>query len=165
MQDSTAQVAIPIQPPVTRFPGLAERARLRAEALYAQDELYCSEAVLTVVNDLTGRSMPPAVCRLATGFGVGMGDSGCSCGALSGGVMALGLLCGRDDGSGDWKTSQTAAAELHRRFRAEFGGPCCRSIVRRFGGMEGHGRHEHCTVVTGRTAALVFEVAEDQGLL
>ncbi|MCE5190569.1 MAG: C-GCAxxG-C-C family protein [Actinomycetia bacterium] len=36
--------------------------------------------------------MPPEAIKLASGFPVGIGTGGCTCGALSGGVMVLGLV-------------------------------------------------------------------------
>lgn len=143
---------------------VAAEARRRAEALYADGDLFCSEAVVKTVNDLTGHTFPDEITRLATPLAIGMGESGCSCGGLTGATMALGILCGRDKGDQDWETPTRAARELHRRFSAEFGGACCRGIVRRFGGMDGAGRHEHCAELTGRCAALVFEVASDLGI-
>ncbi|WP_245547365.1 C-GCAxxG-C-C family protein [Halobacteroides halobius] len=39
--------------------------------------------------------MPPEMVKLASGFSIGIGKSKCLCGAVSGGVMALGLNYGR----------------------------------------------------------------------
>jgi C_GCAxxG_C_C family probable redox protein len=143
----------------------AAEAHACASALYLEERLFCSEAVVAVVNELLGSPMPANVIRMTSGLAAGMGDAGCSCGGLTGAVLALGIVCGRESGADDWEPSFATAKDLHERFTAEFGGACCRGIVRRFGGMEGVGRHEHCAELTGRCAALVFEVAEDHGLL
>lgn len=55
----------------------------------------CAGAVLTVLCERMGklgRSCGRAVPPVATGFGGGIGRSGGACGALSGAVMAVGLL-------------------------------------------------------------------------
>ena len=54
---------------------------------------------------------------MAEAFGGGIGESGCLCGAVSGGVMALGLL-------GEKKRN----GELVAAFRKEFGTTCCRGL-------------------------------------
>lgn len=56
----------------------------------------CSESVLFAVSDwLEVRN--EFIPKIATGFGAGIGGRGTVCGALSGGVMALGLKFGRKD--------------------------------------------------------------------
>ena len=50
----------------------------------------------------------PCVPRIASGFGGGIGRQGETCGAVTGGVMALGLIYGRDaaedrDAADRWK--------------------------------------------------------------
>ena len=47
-----------------------------------------------MVNDYLGRPIPAKAVKMASGFPVGMGTAGCACGALSGGIMALGLKFG-----------------------------------------------------------------------
>ena len=55
----------------------------------------CAEAVLTVLSkrlEKLGRPCGEVVPCVATGFGAGIGRSGGTCGALSGAVLALGLM-------------------------------------------------------------------------
>ncbi len=88
----------------------------------------CAESVLlTFVEDrgLTGW------VRLATGFGGGLGRAGDLCGALTGGVMALGLRFGRTD-AGDEAAGERcyeAVAELRHRFREVCGAVDCRHLT------------------------------------
>src|SRR5512138_4013232 len=72
-----------------------ETARRKAEEMYRTGQFLCSEAVFLVANEFLGRPVPDEMVRLASGFPVGIGMAGCVCGALSGGVMALGLKYGR----------------------------------------------------------------------
>lgn len=84
----------------------------RAGRLY--DSGYnCAQAVLQAA---TGRN-DPELLAMAKAFGGGIGKSGCLCGAVSGGVMALGLL-GKAEAGG----------ELVAAFRAEFRTTCCRAL-------------------------------------
>jgi C_GCAxxG_C_C family probable redox protein len=41
--------------------------------------------------------LPDAVISMASGFPVGMGGSGCTCGAIVGGIMAIGMFFGRTE--------------------------------------------------------------------
>ena len=73
------------------------------------------------------------VFRAATGFAGGVGGSGELCGALSGGLIAIGLVYGRDTLE-PIETSEAFAdciercAQLCDRFKEEFGGFNCRDV-------------------------------------
>ncbi len=88
----------------------------------------CAEAVLRAfVEDL---EFGDDIVRLATGFGGGMGRDGDVCGAVVGGVMALGLRLGRDDD--DERADERcyeAVRELRRRFRLACGALDCRELT------------------------------------
>lgn len=137
----------------------------RAAARLYDEGYFCGEAVLKVVNALAPEPLPPSLVRLGSGFCEGMGGAGCTCGALAGGVMAIGLLAGRESAGDAWEPSFFPSGALHDRFKATFKAGCCRTIVRPFGGMEGAGRHEHCAIVTGAATGWVIEIAEQQGWL
>ncbi len=135
----------------------AEEARLKAEELYRSGQFLCSEAVFTVANEYLGHPLPDETVRLASGFPVGMGLAGCSCGALSGGVMALGLKYGRSKPGLATPGMFEASKELHDRFKARRRTVCCRSLIRPFE----FGSPEHiaqCVTITGEVAADVIEL-------
>lgn len=50
---------------------------------------------MKTIKDAFDLDYDDSVIALASGFPVGMGRSGCTCGAVAGGVMALGLVFGR----------------------------------------------------------------------
>ena len=58
---------------------------------------YCCEAVMDVIIDHFKVDVPREVIGMASGMSVGVGKSGCICGALNGGVLALGMLFGRSE--------------------------------------------------------------------
>jgi hypothetical protein len=64
----------------------------RAENLYENHKLCCSESLLLVLNHgfNGGLSSEQAKQLGAGGFCGGMGEAGCTCGALSGAIMGLG---------------------------------------------------------------------------
>ncbi len=136
-----------------------ETARRKAEEFYRSGQFLCSEAVFLVANEFLGRPVPDDMVRLASGFPVGMGKAGCSCGALTGGVMALGLKYGRSTPGAATPGMFEAAKELHDRFRARRQCVCCRALIRKFE----FGSPEHiqqCITITGEVAADVVELLQ-----
>lgn len=133
--------------------------RRRAENLYSTRQLLCSEAVLTVLNEgLRGGLSAEHAISLASAFPVGLGDSGCLCGAVSGGVLALGLFLGREKlAAGDTYGAQTAAHTLHDEFKELYGATCCRVLSRKVkDDLKAHFRQ--CATLTGVGAELAARI-------
>ena len=65
---------------------------------------------------------------MATPFGGGVGRSEDICGALAGGVMAIGAAIGRTEAEDDRLRSYEAAGKLHKSFCEEFGSSQCRVL-------------------------------------
>jgi C_GCAxxG_C_C family probable redox protein len=148
--------------PLTAVPALsrAEEAELAASSYYEQG-YWCGESVVKAVNDTLGHPMPPEVFKMASGFCEGLGGSRCICGALAGGVMASGLVAGRSSAQDEWEPSYDAAGELRRRWIEDQDAETCDDVVTRIGGMHLPERWAHCTMLVGRTARWVIEIAED----
>jgi len=95
---------------------------------YAAKGFLCSEAVLLAIRDyLEVRS--ELIPKIATGFGAGMGGRGEVCGAISGGIIALGLKFGRNSPKKQEKKAYWFAAELLERFEREFSHVTCRELT------------------------------------
>lgn len=92
----------------------------------------CTEAVLSVLNQGLNGGLPPKMAiRLGSGLPEGIGGSGCTCGALTGGVLALGLFLGRDaPGLLNGRSVRVASKELHDQFKECFGATCCRVLTK-----------------------------------
>ena len=73
-----------------------DKIRTTAETYYRNGDFYCSEAVVKTLVDELQIEAPDDVIKLASGFPVGMGGMGCTCGALTGGILVLGLVYGRN---------------------------------------------------------------------
>jgi len=105
----------------------------RSANLFLTRQLWCSGAVLVVLNRaLQGDLTQDQAIRLAAGLGEGMGGSGCLCGGLNGGALALGLILGhgRLSPGGDQKVMQ-ATRQLHDQFKAVHGSACCRILTKK----------------------------------
>lgn len=97
---------------------------------------------------------------MASGFPVGIGRSKCLCGAVSGGVMALGLFFGRTK-QGDHKVEKNLelSKELHDWFKDANGknALCCRILTKEFD-MSVGAHKEQCIRYTGMVAGKVAEI-------
>jgi C_GCAxxG_C_C family probable redox protein len=137
---------------------LADDVELRA-ASYYEAGFHCGESVVRAVNEISDGLLPPEVTRLASGFCAGIGGSRGICGALAGGVMAVGLLSGRASAADPWEPSYYAAAEIRRRWVEDQEAETCEEVVSRIGDMDAPQRWAHCTGLVGRTARWVVEIA------
>lgn len=135
-------------------------ARIRdlAEGYYRDGDFYCSEAIVKTIKDEFHLPISDDVIAAASGFPIGMGGSGCSCGAVTGGVMALGLFFGRTEAKDDKvNKAMVLANELHEIFRKSHSTICCRILT---AGMElGSLKHmEQCISLTGEVAEEVAKI-------
>lgn len=109
---------------------LTRKETVQLAASYAMQGFLCSESVLLALSrclNVTNDQIP----RIATGFGAGIGRAGEVCGALSGGVMGLGLRFGRstvEEEQGE-RRPYWFARELVTRFRERFGCLRCRDLI------------------------------------
>jgi C_GCAxxG_C_C family probable redox protein len=89
----------------------------------AQSVLYASCDCLSFDED--------AALRVACGLGAGMGRKEKVCGALTGGILALGLKYGRGEKEDRSRTETTYAKtrELIDRFEAKHGSCICRELL------------------------------------
>lgn len=121
---------------------------------------FCSEAVVSAIRSNFELDIPEEVIAMASGFPVGIGRSKCLCGAVSGGVMALGIFFGRTK-QGDPKVEKNleVAKELHDWFKEENGknSLCCRILTKEFDMKQGEHK-EQCIYFTGLVAGKVAEI-------
>lgn len=135
------------------------KVRKDAEELF-RGGFFCSEAVVSAIRSNFELDIPEEVISMASGFPVGIGRSKCLCGAVSGGVMAIGLFFGRTVQK-DPKVEKTLelSKELHDWFKVANGKSalCCRILTKEFD--MGQGEHkEQCIRFTGLVAGKVAEM-------
>ncbi len=90
----------------------------------------CAQAVLDAFRDEGGLGEDLAL-KLATGLGAGMGRMQEVCGAVTGGILVLGLRHGRGSAEDRTATEQTYARtrELMDQFAARHGSCLCRQLL------------------------------------
>jgi C_GCAxxG_C_C family probable redox protein len=114
-----------------------------AEALYRSGKYHCAEAVLEAIRKQFAPDIPESMVGTVSGFGGGS-SSGCICGAVSGGTVALGMILN------DKKMSTHLTKELHTWFKEKYEVTCCKIIRQNYKGV--------CPVLTGEVAGKVAEM-------
>lgn len=122
---------------------LAEICQLEAEALYRSGTHHCAEAVMEAIRKHFAPDVPEAVVSTVAGFGGGSG-TGCICGAVSGGTVAMGLVLH------DKKATTHLTKELHTWFKEQYGVTCCTTIRQTHKGV--------CPQLTGEVAGKIAEM-------
>lgn len=133
-----------------------DKIRTTAEGYYRNGDFYCSEAIVKTIKDAFEIPISGDVIAMASGFPVGMGGSGCTCGAIAGGIMALGLFFGRTEAK-DEKVNKAMALskELHDIFMDRHKCLCCRVLTK---GMT-LGSPDHMKQCIGFTGEVAEETA------
>jgi C_GCAxxG_C_C family probable redox protein len=90
----------------------------------------CAQSVLYAYGPGLGLDGETAL-KLACGLGAGMGRRGEVCGAVTGGILVLGLKYGRGSGDDRSATEQTyqKTLELMARFEQRHGSCLCRELL------------------------------------
>jgi C_GCAxxG_C_C family probable redox protein len=138
---------------------LVQLIKAKARNLFLTRQLQCAQAVLCTLNEgLRGGLRRDVAARLASGLAEGLGGSGCLCGAVSGGVLALGLFMGKE-GRNLFKASGTSfsTALLHRQFAERFGSACCKALSKRVK-HDAKAHFDQCAELTGAAAEIASRI-------
>lgn len=139
------------------------------EALTLFDSgLFCAESVLVTIARRQGLD-PEPYTAMATGFCSGVGRSGGMCGAVSGAVMALGLVHGRNKAGETVEKCYAPVKTLVERFEKEFGTVNCAELLGcHLGTVEGQQAFREqklisrCRIYTQRAAELTATLIDIQ---
>ncbi len=120
---------------------------------YYQNEFHCAESIVNTIHELFPEKSGK-VCKAASGFCGGIG--GCHqdiCGALSGGIIALGSIYGREEGGADISKLVFLSVELRRLFIEEFKTTVCKDVIENLKNIP---ECKDCKDVTAKTAWLLY---------
>ncbi len=143
----------------------------------------CSQCVVGAIRDVAG-GVDDSVFKAATGLAGGVGLSGATCGALTGGVLVIGSFIGReyhqfaDPGKIRFKTFDLSR-HLVARFEKEYGSSLCHDIQKKIMGrsyrlfdekehnafIQAGGHDDKCPKVAGKAARWVAEILLEEGLI
>lgn len=128
---------------------------------YLDQGYHCSEAVLISAGESLFGEIDPKILKIASALSGGIGSTEQeACGALTGGVLVLGLLFGREG----LKQSDTRCLQLTKEWRdhflAAFGHTQCAALRKQ--GMQNNG-HSPCKgIVVQSVPILLNMIAEDK---
>ena len=113
-------------------PGSREKLLDRvAWAAYYNDRVYegCTRSVLQALQSHLHLENGGAI-KASTALAAGVARMGETCGALTGGIMAIGLVLGREELEDiqAYRNSMQASYEMYNRFREEVGSSLCFEI-------------------------------------
>lgn len=139
---------------------LIAEARKKAGNYY-RSGYNCAEALFLTFREYVAPDLSEEMVKLVTPLGGGIGRSGCTCGALSGGVIILGALKGRTSSDQSRDEAYDFAGEFHNRFKKEFGSTCCRVLNKH----EYHDpeRGRTCLKIIGNSAAILMRLLQERG--
>ena len=129
-----------------------------AENLFREGKFYCSEAIVASIKRNFELDISDKMISLASGCPVGIGKSKCTCGAVSGGVIALGYFFGRTKG-GDPKVEDLLKLtnELQQSFKDNHNVLCCSILTKDFDMASGEHKKQ-CISFTGEMAQKAAEI-------
>jgi C_GCAxxG_C_C family probable redox protein len=139
--------------------------RTQAEARF-DDGLYCAECVVQAIADRHGLESE-LLPKLATGFCSGMARTGGTCGAVTGGVLALNLFLGRTSPEQPVEANYAMVKAFVEEFGTTFGGLNCSDLLGcDLGTDAGQQRfrdaalHTRCRAYTGHAAEAVARLLD-----
>ena len=144
-----------------------EAVEQTAKTFFASGGYHCAESMLLAFSEALG---VPVDLRYVSGFGGGLGQSRCLCGAVNGASVFLGLILSEDResrqarGGGrdhqDPSQVDQAIQRLEALFKQRYRANCCKWLTRKIEwGTPAH--LEHCVSLTGETAKMLLRVLRE----
>ena len=122
---------------------MSKKSQEVAEQLYRSGKYHCAEAVMETIRRNFAADLPESIVGTVSGFGGGS-SSGCICGAVSAGTVALGLVVR------DKKETMQLTKDLHTWFKEKYAVTCCKTIRQTHKGL--------CPELTGEVAGKIAEM-------
>jgi C_GCAxxG_C_C family probable redox protein len=104
-----------------------EQASQRSLELF-RSGFFCAESVLQAIAEGLG-IQSELIPRIATGFCSGISRTGGMCGAVSGAIMGINLVAGRNSPAESIEASYTLAQKLICLFENQYGTVNCRQLI------------------------------------
>jgi C_GCAxxG_C_C family probable redox protein len=89
---------------------------------------FCAESVLLAIAESQG-IQSELIPRIATGFCSGVSRAGGMCGAVSGAIMGINLVVGRNSPTESLEVSYDLTQKLISRFERQYGSINCRQLI------------------------------------
>jgi C_GCAxxG_C_C family probable redox protein len=122
----------------------------------------CAESIMKAFAELYSKEPELSMTKFASGFGGGIGGSHCeTCGALTGGIIAIGWLFGRKDPSDDKQKVLSLSAEFRTLFLNRFKSTNCKEILDL---MERQEIKLDCKELTAEAAGILYDILQRENV-
>ena len=122
------------------------------------DGFHCAEAIANTIKELFPKKSDIS-CNAASGFCGGIG--GCKqdvCGALSGGIVALGFIYGRQKGEINISKLVSLSAEFRQLFINEYKTTVCMDVIKN---LENMTEYNGCKDLTAKTTWILYNLIKN----
>jgi len=120
---------------------------------------HCAEVVVKSISHVFLEEQNPEILKAASAFGGGIaGTSEDLCGAFTGGVIAVGLLLGRENPGVEMVDCGMMIKEFKQRFIENFGSTNCRALLESNNNKE---TRMDCVRLTARASSILGELMVD----
>ena len=106
---------------------MSEQAPQRSLELF-RSGFFCAESVLLAIAESQG-IQSDLIPRIATGFCSGISRTGGMCGAVSGAIMGINLVTGRNSPAESLEINYALIQKLISRFESQYGSVICRQLI------------------------------------
>jgi C_GCAxxG_C_C family probable redox protein len=106
---------------------MSEQAPQRSVELF-KSGFFCAESVLLAIAESQG-IQSDLIPKIATGFCSGVSRTGGMCGAVSGAMMGINLVSGRNSPTESLEVSYALTYKLINRFERQYGSINCRQLI------------------------------------
>ena len=135
---------------------------------YFKQGLNCAECVFQSCLDMQNINLPKEVISLASGFGGGMGQTRNTCGAITGAILALSALKGRNNFEKETPKERIQQIqqvyipfkEMVQEIEQQYGTLICKELSAPHGDFAGKERKKNCKQIISYCAGLVAKYAE-----
>ena len=136
---------------------------------YFRQGLNCAECVLRTFMDMHDTDLPEGIIKMASGFGGGMGHTKNTCGAITGAVLALGTVKGRDPFEKEEMSDRVKqlTGEVYPLFgsmvnemKEQYGSLICSELSDPFGDFAGKARKKNCMEMIAYCSSLAEKYAD-----
>jgi C_GCAxxG_C_C family probable redox protein len=106
---------------------MSEQAPQRSRELF-RSGFFCAESVLQAIAESQGIHSD-LIPRIATGFCSGISRTGGMCGAVSGAIMGIDLVAGRNSPAESLEVNYTLIQKMISQFEKQYGAINCRQLL------------------------------------
>jgi C_GCAxxG_C_C family probable redox protein len=126
---------------------------------YSENGYHCAEVITRTLLDFFDKGSSVQASRCASGFCGGIG--GCYkdvCGALSGGIIVLSCLFGREKGNKNITKLCEISTKYREQFISQFGSTICSTLKDE---IEKRNDLESCHDLTAKATVILFTLIEE----